>query len=495
LKTSVIYSSLKAPIIDFAKTGMLKIRNSFNRRPNQASTRFRPKTMDQDRILIVDDDDIARKNLARILQKQGLDVSTAKTGSTGLQRLSERSYDLVMTDLVMDDLNGLELLTRIKNQFPEVEVILITGYASIPTAIEAIKKGAYHYLEKPVRPEEMVHLARQAIEKKRLREQVVKLEARIKGDLEEPILIGQSRQMVEAVKLIKQIARVDCNVLITGESGTGKELAASMIHHYSPRRNKRFLAINCGGFAEELLANELFGHEKDAFTGASSARAGLLETASGGTLLLDEIGDMPLSMQVKLLRAIQEQEVIRVGGNRPIPIDVRVISATNQDLKKAVSAGLFRQDLYYRLNVVSIDLPPLRDRRADVPLLAHFFLRRFAKQFHREIKGLSEETMALLQNYYFPGNVRELENIIEHAVAMARDDTINVRDLPTDFSEIGVFSFEQPDSQVMPLRKMERKYIEWVLSRVGRNKTQAAKLLGIDRSSLWRHLKNSEIQE
>ncbi len=451
--------------------------------------------MDQARILIIDDDDLARKNLARILQKQGFHVSSAKNGTAGLERLSESAYDLVMTDLVMEDMNGLELLTRIKNQFPDLEVILITGYASVPTAIEAIKKGAYHYLEKPIRPEEMVHLARQAFEKKRLREQVAKLEARLKGDLQEPILIGQSPQMVEIIKLIKQIAKVDCNVLITGESGTGKELAASMIHHHSLRRSKNFLAINCGGFAEELLVNELFGHEKDAFTGASSARAGLLETASGGTLLLDEIGDMPPSMQVKLLRAIQEQEVIRVGGTRPLPIDVRVISATNQDLKKAVSAGLFRQDLYYRLNVVSIDMPPLRGHRADIPLIANFFLRRYARQFHREIKGFSDETMAVLQNYYFPGNVRELENIIEHAVAMARDDTISVRDLPSDFSEIGVFSFEQPESQVMPLREMERKYIEWVLARSGRNKTQAAKLLGIDRSSLWRHLKNSEINE
>ena len=451
--------------------------------------------MDQARILIVDDDDIARKNLSRILQREGFEVSTAKTGSTALERLNDSAYDLVMTDLVMEDLNGLELLARIKNQYPYLEVILITGYASIPTAIEAIKKGAYHYIEKPIRPAEMVHLARQAIEKKRLREQVVKLEARIKGDLEEPVLIGQSQKMVEVTKLIKQIATVDCSVLITGESGTGKELAASMIHYHSPRRNKRFLAINCGGFAEELLANELFGHEKDAFTGASSARAGLLETASGGTLLLDEIGDMPPSMQVKLLRAIQEQELIRVGGTRPIPIDVRVISATNQDLKKAVSAGLFRQDLFYRLNVVSIDVPPLRDRRADIPLLALFFLRRFAKQFDREIKGFAEETLEVLRNYYFPGNVRELENIIEHAVAMARNDTISVKDLPSDFSEIGVFSFEEPDSQVMTLREMERKYIEWVLGRVGRNKTQAAKLLGIDRSSLWRHLKNSEIEE
>ena len=446
--------------------------------------------MDQARILIVDDDKIARNNFARILQKQEFHISTAKNGAAGLKRLSESSYDLVITDLVMEDTNGLEFLTEIKNRFSDVEVILITGYASIPTAIKAIRKGAYHYLEKPVRPNEMRHLAGQAIEKKRLREQISKLEARIKSDLEEPILIGQSRKIVEVIKLIKQIAKVDCNVLISGESGTGKELATSMIHYHSLRRRRNFLAINCGGFTEELLANELFGHEKDAFTGASSARAGLLETASGGTLLLDEVGDMPPSMQVKLLRAIQEQEVIRVGGNRPIPIDVRVIAATNQNLKKVVGTGLFRQDLYFRLNVVSIDMPPLREHKADIPLIANFFLRRFARQFHREITGFSEETMALLQNYYFPGNVRELENIIEHAVAVARDETINVRDLPSDFSEISVFSFEQPDSQMMPLREMERKYIEWVLSRVGRNKTRAAKVLGIDRSSLWRHLKN-----
>ena len=451
--------------------------------------------MDQSHILIVDDDPLARKNLSRLLQREGCHVSIEKSSSGALKRLVERSYDLVMTDLVMEDINGLELLASIKNQFPGTEVILITGYASIPTAIEAIKKGAYHYLEKPIRPDEMVHLVRQAIEKKRLREQVAKLEARLKNDLQEPILIGQSRAMADVIKLIKQVAKVDCNVLITGESGTGKELAASMIHYNSPRQNTPFLAINCGGFSEELLANELFGHEKEAFTGASSARAGLLETASGGCLFLDEVGDMPLSMQVKLLRAIQEQEIIRVGGNRSVPIDVRVIAATHQDLKKAVRAGFFRQDLYYRLNVVSIDMPALRDHRSDIPLLAHFFLQRFARRFHREIKGFSDETLATLEQYYFPGNVRELENIVERAVAMAQDDTIHLKDLPSDFSEIELFSFNQTDAKVMPLREMERKYIEWVLNRTDQNKTQAAKLLGIDRSSLWRHLKNSEIEE
>lgn len=240
--------------------------------------------MTQHHILLVDDDEVTRKNLTRLFRREGIHVSTADSGYTALKRLSETAYDLVISDLVMADMDGLELLSHIKTRFPDIEVILITGYASIPTAISAVKKGAYHYLEKPIRPDETVHLARQAIEKKRLREQVKQLEALVEKDLKVSTLIGQSNGMVEVLKLIKQVAQVNCNVLITGESGTGKELAASMIHSFSRRRNNNFLAINCGGFAEELLANELFGHEKDAFTGASSARAGLLETVSDGTL-------------------------------------------------------------------------------------------------------------------------------------------------------------------------------------------------------------------
>jgi len=291
--------------------------------------------MEQGRILVVDDDEAMRRNLARFFRKEGYQVSTANGGYTALDRLSEVSHDLVLSDLVMCDMDGLELLSQIKKRFPGIEVILLTGYASIQTAIKAVKNGAYHYLEKPIRRDETLQLARQAIEKKRLCEKVQHLEAYIEKDLRWTRLIGRSPRMTEVVRLIEQVARVDCNVLVSGESGTGKELAASMIHHQSRRAKKNFLAVNCGGFTEELLANELFGHEKEAYTGASSTRPGLLESASGGTLFLDEIGDMPISMQVKLLRAIQEQEVIRVGGNRPIPIDVRIISATNQDLKKA----------------------------------------------------------------------------------------------------------------------------------------------------------------
>lgn len=451
--------------------------------------------MDQARILVVDDDEAGRKTLSRLLSRAGYYVSESQSGARALSILPQNRFDLVMTDLIMEDMNGLELLEQIKGHHPDVEVIVVTAYASIPTAIEAIKNGAYHYLEKPFRMDEVLHLIGQAIQKQRLTKQVKDLEKQLNSHPKEPMLVGESREITEVIKVIRQVARTDCNVLLIGESGTGKELAAAMIHYYSRRSQGEFLAINCGGFTEELLANELFGHEKGAFTGAATEKAGLLETASGGTLLLDEIGDMPLSMQVKLLRAVEEQAVIRVGGNRPILVDVRVIAATNQDLKKAVNAGLFRHDLYYRLNVISIIIPPLRERKEDVPLLAHFFLDRATQKAEKAIKGISEQAMSLLVDYNYPGNVRELENIIERAVAMAQEEAIQARDLPPDLSEMDVFPIDSSDSSVKTLHDVQRDYIQRVLNRVGRNKTKAAKLLGIDRSSLWRHLKRFEIED
>ncbi len=451
--------------------------------------------MDKGHILVVDDDLVARKNLCRLLTKAGYRVSDAQNGPAALSLVSKNEFDLLMVDLVMDRMSGLEVLKQVKAHSPDVEVIVVTGYASIPSAIEAMKNGAYHYLEKPFRREEVLHLAGQAVEKRRLKKQVQELEAQVKGHPKEPILIGKSRQILEVVKVVKQVAKTDCNVLLTGESGTGKELAANMIHYWSERSSGKFLAINCGGFTEQLLANELFGHEKGAFTGAITAKAGLLESASGGTLLLDEIGDMPLSMQVKLLRAVEEQAVIRVGGNSPISIDVRIIAATNQDLKKAVSAGLFRHDLYYRLNVISIFLPPLRERKEDIPLLAHFFLDRAGKKSNKTFKGFSDRAMRVLVEYNYPGNVRELENIVERAAAMAQGETIDESNLPPDLSEMEIFSIGPADSGVKTLHEVQREYIQRVLNRVGRNKTKAAKLLGIDRSSLWRHLKRHEIED
>jgi DNA-binding NtrC family response regulator len=446
-------------------------------------------------ILVVDDDPIAVKTLSRLLSKAGYSVSEARTGAAALSLLSKTSLDLIMADLVMEEMSGLDLLKQAKLQRPEVEFIVVTGYASIPTAIEAMKNGAYHYLEKPFRQDEILHLVEQALEKRHLKLQVRELEAQLAQFPEEPIMLGESREISDVVKLIKQVAGTDCNVVITGESGTGKELAAAAIHYHSNRKRQKFLAINCGAFTEELLANELFGHEKGAFTGAGDEKAGLLQTASGGTLLLDEVGDMPLSMQVKLLRAVEEQTVIRVGGNRPIPIDLRFIAATNQDLKKAVAVGLFRQDLYYRLNVISVAVPPLRERRGDIPLLALFFLNRASRRFKRDIKGFSDEALKLLSDYSYPGNVRELENIVERAVAMAQDDLIQIRDLPPDLHKMDVFSIDFPDSGIRTLAEIDREYIQWVLNRVGRNKTAAAKLLGIDRTSLWRHLKRHELKD
>ncbi|MFW6080893.1 MAG: sigma-54-dependent transcriptional regulator [Desulfosalsimonas sp.] len=447
------------------------------------------------KILIVDDDKVARKNLARIFSRQEFYTAQAGSGAEALEHISAGGIDLVLTDLVMDEMSGLELLSGIKETDPEIEVIVVTAYASISTAIEATKKGAYHYLEKPFRPEAVIHLARQAIEKKQLRRKVTELESRLKDRPGEPGFIGESREIREVIKVARQVAKTGCNVLITGESGTGKELAASMIHYHSHRRDKKFLAVNCGAFTEELLANELFGHEKGAFTGASGFSPGLLEAASGGTLFLDEIGDMPLSMQVKVMRAIEEQKIIRVGGNQEIPVDVRIIAATNKDLKKALSAGIFRQDLYFRLNVISIYIPPLRERKRDIPLMARFFLNRAGSRAGKKFTGFSKQAMKALMDYDYPGNVRELENIVERAAAMAVDEEIQVKDLPPDISEMDVFSFSRTESDIKTLEEIKHEYIQWVLNRVGRNKTRAAELLGIDRASLWRHLRRHEIEE
>jgi DNA-binding NtrC family response regulator len=453
------------------------------------------EAMAKARILVVDDDEVALKSLCRVLSKHGHQAVTAKNAATAIRHLERSCFDLVITDVVMEGLDGLELLSAVKHRWPDIEVILVTGFASIPSAINATRLGAYHYLEKPLRPGEVDHLVDRALETVLLRRRVLDLEAQVGKGSQEPRLLGDSAEIKSLVRLIKQIAPTDSTVLLTGESGTGKELVASSIHHYSRRSDRRFLAINCGAFAEELLANELFGHERGAFTGATRPRPGLLESADGGTLLLDEVGDMPLSMQVKLLRAIDEQEIIRVGGTTAHPIDVRIIAATNQDLKKAVAASLFRHDLYYRLNVISIVIPPLRDRAADIPLLAQFLLSRAAQKAHKEVTGFSDEAIDALRRYTFPGNVRELENVVERGVALTHGTTIGYDDLPPDLRELDVFSFDQPDTSVRTLREIERDYIQWVLDRTGRNKTRAARLLGIDRSSLWRHLKHHEIED
>jgi DNA-binding NtrC family response regulator len=340
--------------------------------------------------------------------------------------------------------SGLDILEKCKEWYPDTEVIMITAYGSIDSAIQAMKLGAYHYITKPFRLDELKILVKEALEKvrikkenKRLREEI----ERLKGTVVH--IITQNPEMKKILELAEKVAPTDCPVLILGETGTGKELLARYIHQHSRRKDKAFLAINCGAFTEELLANELFGHEKGAYTGAVSTKKGLLEVASGGTLFLDEITEMSPTMQVKFLRVLQEKEFIRLGGTEPIKVDVRIIAATNRDIKKEIEKGRVREDLYYRLNVISFDLPPLCQRKEDIPLLCYYFLNKYAKEMNKEVKEISEEAMELLLSYDYPGNVRELENIIARAVALTNSSKIELSHLPEDFRKFKIFTFRK----------------------------------------------------
>jgi len=441
------------------------------------------------RILIVEDELIARENLDHVLRKEGYDTVAVDSGQAAFQELEKGEFDLVLTDLRMQQVDGMQVLERTKELYPDTEVIVITGYATVTSAVEAMQRGAYHYLAKPYQIEEVRVLVRQALDKRRLRQEVTELRRQVETRREVSLIIGQSPAMVELKRLVEQIAPTDASVLILGETGTGKELVAKAIHHLSPRAEKRFMALNCGAFTPELLANELFGHEKEAFTGARGVKKGLLEAASGGTVFLDEIADMPPAMQVKLLRVLQERTLLRVGGTTEIPVDIRVLAATNKDLKKEVELGNFRRDLYFRLNVVTLVVPPLVERRDDIPLLTQHFLEKFAREQGKAIRELSPEVLELLQHYEFPGNVRELENIMERAVTLCRGHTIELSHLPPDLQNRRFQVQRRTRRELMTLEQNEREYILWVMEQVQGNKTRAAEVLGIDRVSLWRKLK------
>ncbi|SFM90715.1 sigma-54-dependent transcriptional regulator [Thermodesulforhabdus norvegica] len=446
------------------------------------------------RILVVEDEKTARENLKYILEKEGYEVVTAESGEKAVALLETEDFDLVITDLRMKNIDGMEVLERTRELCPEAEVIVVTAYATVESAVEAMKKGAYYYLAKPYQIDEVRVLVQKALEKSALKKEVHELRRRInKSQDSGPVIVGKSPKMVQLLNLVQHVAPADCNVLIIGETGTGKELIARMLHHLSPRRDKPFVAINCGAFTEELLANELFGHEKEAFTGAVSTKKGLLEAANGGTIFLDEIGEMPQSMQVKLLRVLQERKVIRVGGTREIPLDVRVVAATNRNLLKDVKEGRFRQDLYYRLNVITLNVPPLAERRDDIPLLCQYFAEKYATAQDKEIREISEEVIDILMNYEFPGNVRELENIMERAVTLCKGDRIEPIHLPPDLQQLSLKYSRPRPQEFLTLEEYEKDYILWVLKKVKWNKTRAAEILGIDRVSLWRRLKKWEI--
>lgn len=445
------------------------------------------------RILIADDEAIARENLEHVLRREGFETVTVEHGARAIEELEREEFDLILTDLRMRTVDGMQVLRRAKELYPQTEVIVITGYASVSSAVEAMQQGAYYYIPKPYKIDEVRILVRQALEKRFLRLEVTELRKRVQDQKETSSLVGNSPDMELLKRTIEQVAPTDCNILILGETGTGKELVARTIHQLSPRCDRRFLAINCGAFSEELLTNELFGHEKDAFTGAKGIKKGLLEAAQGGTILLDEIGDMPLSMQVKLLRVLQERNLIRVGGTDEIPVDIRILAATNKDLKREVELGAFRRDLYYRLNVISLQVPRLADRKDDILLLSLHFLRKISDSRGRRIDAVSDEVMEILLSYEFPGNVRELENIMERAVTLASGTAVELHHLPSDLQQLAL-RVHRPKRGLLTLEENEREYIAWVLREVNYNKSRAAEILAIDRVSLWRKLKRHHME-
>ena len=446
------------------------------------------------RILIVEDELIARENLDHVLKKEGYETVAVDSGVRAFKELEKEEFDLVLTDLRMQQVDGMQVLERTKELYPDTEVVVITGFATVSTAVEAMQKGAYHYLPKPYKIEEVRILVRKALEKRWLRQEVTDLKRQVRSQRAVPFLVGKSPKIEVLKQTIEQIAPSDATVLILGETGTGKELVDKAIHHLSLRAEKRFLAINCGAFSEELLANELFGHEREAFTGARGVKKGLLEAATGGTVFLDEIGEMPASMQVKLLRVLQEKTLMRVGATSEIPVDIRVLAATNKDLKGEVERGAFRQDLYYRINVVTLQVPSLVERQDDIPLLCQHFLRKFAEAQGKAVDQIAPEVMRALKLYEFPGNIRELENIMERAVTLCAGGVVEMQHLPLDFQQPHMFQVQRHQKREFhSLEENEKEYISWVVKQVGGNKTKAAEILGIDRVSLWRKLKRYDL--
>ncbi|MEO5332096.1 MAG: sigma-54 dependent transcriptional regulator [Magnetococcus sp. YQC-5] len=440
-------------------------------------------------VLIVDDEPIAMRNLAHVMRKEGYKTTAVASGVEALALLQHQRFDVVLTDLRMEGVDGMEVLHTCKKKAPESEVILITGFATLESAVLSMREGAFFYIAKPFRLDEVRKVVSEAMLKVRLRRENRELKEQLQRMQGFGPIITRDPAMLKLLETVRQIAPTGCTVLLTGESGVGKELVARDLHLYGGRPKGPFVAINCGVFNEELLASELFGHEKGAFTGAMNTKLGFMEAAQGGTLFLDEVTEMSPSMQVKLLRAIHEREIIRVGGVQPIPIDVRFIAATNRDMGEVVAAGQFRQDLYFRLNVITLTIPPLKQRRGDIALLAEHFLKRGAERMERPVRAISPEALALLREYSFPGNIRELENIMERAVALCNEETITPKYLPDALRIKVIQTFRSRGDQIPTLEELESDYILWIMDKTGGNQTMAAEMLGIDRVSLWRKMK------
>ena len=445
-------------------------------------------------VLVVDDELEMRTLLQDVLQDEGLRVTVAANGSEALKQLGEEYYAVVLTDLRMQEMQGIDLLREIKRTYPDINVIVMTAFGSVDTAIEAMKEGAYDYLTKPVKNEELLRVANRAVREAALRREVTLLRREVLKEYSFHQILGKSKPMREVFDLIRRIADSVTNVLITGESGTGKELVAKAIHYNSDRRDAPFVPVNCAAIPDLLLESELFGHLKGAFTDAKADKRGLFEEAQKGTLFLDEISELPVMLQSKLLRAIQEREVRRVGATRSVSVDVRIIAATNVNLAEAIKAKQFREDLYYRLNVIEMRLPPLRERKEDIPLLVEAFLRRCAETRRKGVKGMTESALALLIDYHWPGNVRELENVIERAVTLTLQDQIISDDLPSTIQgpRGDRRLIDEATERTRSLGEVEHEYILRIMDKTGGNKYQAAQILGIDRKTLYRKLDEIE---
>jgi two-component system nitrogen regulation response regulator GlnG len=471
------------------------------------------------KLLLIDDEEDVRYSFQRIFDSPEIELATASSGEEGLKVIPKFKPDLVLMDVRMGGMNGLETLRRIRAADPRLLVILMTAYGTTQTAIEAMKLGAYDYLLKPFDVPKLKEIIGNALKAARDMKQVVSYEPLLESEDYELGIVGRSEPMQQVFKLIGQVAATDATALITGESGTGKELVARAIYHHSDRNQQPFLAVNCAAIPEQLLESELFGHERGAFTGATMQRIGKFEQCNHGTIFLDEIGDMTPATQTKILRVLQSGTFERVGGNQPLQVDVRVIAATNKHLEQAVAARQFREDLFYRLNVVRIHIPPLRDRRSDIPLLVNYFLEKIAREQERPPKSIAASVIKSLEKYHWPGNVRELENAIRRALVMAKSDAILLGDLPPEISgQIGagapplattvgettatdaaalarqLFQWAKRDPKLKVIPAVERELVIQALKETGNNQVHAAKMLGITRATLRKRIEKFGIQ-
>ena len=442
------------------------------------------------RVLIAEDEEITRNHLSDVLGDEGYDVVSTGNGLDALNEIKSSDFDILIADIKMPRMDGLELLSQVKEVSPETEVLIVTGFGSINSAVDAIKKGAFDYLPKPFDLDELILKVRKIQEQNELRQENAALRTSL--NMQRKIdVIAESKGMKKVLEVIEGIRESDCNVLLTGESGVGKNLLAKVIHYSSPRSKRPFLSLNCATFSEELLASELFGHEKGAFTGATTQKPGLMKIADRGTLFFDEITEMAPNLQAKLLKAIEEREFYRVGGTKPVRVDARFIAATNQNIDQAIAQGTFRKDLYYRLNVMEIYVPPLRERKSDITPLSRFFLRKHSREYGKKIKKFTKDALDVLRRYSYPGNVRELENIIERAVILEKGPYITAESLPQSLLMFQIETTLEPD-KVKSLAEINKEYVHSVLEMFGGNKSEASRVLGVSRTSLWRMLKEEE---